>query len=79
MFLYLLTMIENLIIIFYFSIIYFFSFRLAGATSGYCNMRVEMRVEKSGVSAGDLSAGQRSFHFHDNGDLRYGLTSDAGT
>ena len=37
-----------------------------------------MRVEKSGVSAGDLS-GQRSFHFHDNGDLRYGLTSDAGT
>ena len=32
-----------------------------------------MRVEMSGVSAG-----QRSFHFHDNGDLRYGLTSDAG-
>jgi Cu/Zn superoxide dismutase len=41
--------------------------KLSGATD-YCNMRAEL----SG-----LSEGVRSFHFHDHGDLRYGLTSDA--
>ena len=41
--------------------------KLAGATD-YCNMRVEMYGVEQGV---------KSFHFHDHGDLRYGLTSNA--
>ena len=41
--------------------------KLAGA-SDYCNMRVEMIGVEQGV---------KSFHFHDHGDLRYGLTSNA--
>ena len=40
--------------------------KLQGLTD-YCNMRVEMT---------GLTAGTRSFHFHKNGDLRYGLTAD---
>jgi Cu/Zn superoxide dismutase len=41
--------------------------KLTGAAD-YCNMRVEMT---------GLLTGVRSFHFHQHGDLRYGMTTDS--